>query len=49
MVYNGLPVQPYSVRVIDVGVEGGVRVSIGRCSVRAVRGVDGRPVDDGRR
>ncbi|MEL0194973.1 MAG: DUF5719 family protein, partial [Acidimicrobiaceae bacterium] len=22
-VYNGLPVQPYSVRVIDVGVEGG--------------------------
>ena len=39
-VYNGLPVQPYSVRVIDVGVEGGGargEASVG-VSVRAVRG-----------
>ena len=39
-VYNGLPVQPYSVRVIDVGVEGGGargEESVG-VSVRAARG-----------
>ena len=54
-VYNGLPVQPYSVRVIDVGVEGGGargEASVG-VSVRAVRGalMVGRSMtaDDNRR